>query len=88
MPNAGLQGGMTDHNGTITSGSGDVSIEGRAAGRIGDSHDCGYEHHGGSLISSGSATVSINGRAAARVGDSCSCGATLTSNHANTVSIG
>lgn len=60
---------------TIASGSGDVSINGRAAARVGDTSTT-HQKPGGrrcgshaATISVGSGTVFINGRPAARVGD-------------------
>ena len=61
----------------LSSASGNVFVNGKGAGRIGDSypaHGC-PEHpaHSGN-IAAGSGTVFINGRAAARIGDAVSCG--------------
>lgn len=61
----------------LTSASSDVFINGRGAGRIGDSyaaHGCkAHPSHSG-VIASGSSTVFINGKSAGRVGDAVSCG--------------
>lgn len=64
----------------LGSGSPDVLINGKAAGRVGDpytAHSC--DDHGSHVgtISSGSSTVFINGRPAGRVGDAVSCGGTV-----------
>lgn len=70
--------------------SGNVLINGRGAGRVGDTyaaHSCKtHPSHTGS-ISSGSGSVTINGQPAARVGDSVSCGGTVAQGSGN-VSIG
>lgn len=64
----------------LVSASSDVFINGRAAGRIGDSyapHGCvAHPAHSGA-IASGSGSVFINGRAAGRVGDPVSCGGSV-----------
>ena len=56
----------------LASHSGDVFINGRGAGRVGDT----YPPHSGK-IAAGSATVSINGRQAGRIGDPVSCGGSV-----------
>ena len=74
----------------ITSGSADVSINGKPAARQGDSvllHACPcpkmpHALHGRS-ISAGSSTVSINGKPAARVGDSLGCGGSVSAGSGN-----
>ncbi len=65
----------------IAQGSGNVSIEGSPAARLGDAttHPC--------AIAGGSSTVFINGRPAARVSDAVSCGGEIIGGAA-TVSIG
>ena len=63
----------------LQGGSGNVFINGRGAGRVGDPyppHSCGNSTHQGNL-GSGSSKVFINGRAAGRVGDSLTCGDTV-----------
>ena len=60
----------------LLSGSFNVTINGRGAGRIGDPyppHVCFKSVHQGNL-GRGSMTVTINGRAAGRVGDGTTCG--------------
>lgn len=78
---------------TISSGSGDVLINGRGAARVGDTSTthllpggkrCGSH---AATISSGSGSVRINGRAAARVGDPLS-GCTRISSGSGDVIIG
>lgn len=65
---------------TLVTASPNVFINGKAAGRVGDSyssHGCvAHPNHSGT-ISAGSGTVFINGRAAGRVGDAVSCGGTV-----------
>jgi len=55
--------------GTISSGSGDVYINGSPAARLNDDviHNC--PHCGTGYVSSASGKVIINGRGAARIGD-------------------
>lgn len=64
----------------LISSSPDVFINGRGAGRVGDTyapHGCrDHSPHSGN-ISSGSSTVMINGKPAARIGDSVSCGGSV-----------
>lgn len=74
----------------LATASGNVMINGRGAGRVGDTyaaHGCKtHPTHTGS-IASGSGTVTINGKPAARVGDSVSCGGTVAQGSGN-VTIG
>lgn len=64
----------------LVSASSDVFINGKGAGRVGDTyapHSCpSHPSHSGA-IASGSASVFINGRAAARIGDAISCGGSV-----------
>ena len=64
----------------LVSASPDVFINGKGAGRIGDSyapHGCiDHSTHSGK-ISSGSGSVWINGKPAARIGDTVSCGGSV-----------
>jgi PAAR repeat protein len=61
----------------LVTASTNVFINGKGAGRVGDSyasHGCvDHPNHSGT-ISAGSSTVFINSRPAARVGDAVSCG--------------
>ncbi len=70
----------------LASGSQNVFINGKAAGRVGDAyaaHSCkDHPSHIGT-ISSGSGSVFINGQAAGRVGDSVSCGGTVAAGSGN-----
>ncbi len=70
----------------LATGSPNVFINGRAAGRVGDSyaaHDCiNHPSHSGT-IASGSASVFINGKAAGRVGDAVSCGGSVAEGSSN-----
>ena len=59
--------------GTVTSGSGDVMVEGKQAARAGDTAGCA-----GPIIE-GSPDVFINGKPAAVQGDKTGCGGTITS---------
>ena len=74
----------------LASASGNVLVNGKGAGRLGDSyepHGCkDHPTHVGS-ITGGSSTVTINGKAAARVGDAVSCGGTVDQGSGN-VTIG
>ena len=74
----------------LASASENVLINGKGAGRLGDSykpHGCkDHPTHVG-FISGGSSTVTINGKAAARVGDAVSCGGTVAQGSGN-VTIG
>ena len=64
----------------LTTASGNVFINGKEAGRIGDtyaSHSCkNHPAHNG-MLNSGSNSVLINGKGAGRVGDSVSCGGSV-----------
>ena len=70
----------------LVSASADVIINGKGAGRVGDSyapHGCvAHPMHSG-VISSGSASVYINGKAAGRIGDSVSCGGSVAAGSSN-----
>lgn len=64
----------------LISASGNVFINGKGAGRVGDSyapHGCVVHPSHSGQIASGSSTVYINGRAAGRVGDPMSCGGSV-----------
>ncbi len=71
---------------TLASGSPNVTVNGKAVGRVGDpyvAHGCkAHPSHVGT-IASGSATVFINGKAAGRVGDAVSCGGTVAEGSGN-----
>ncbi|MEG1413468.1 MAG: PAAR domain-containing protein [Acidaminococcaceae bacterium] len=64
----------------LIAGSPNVFINGKAAGRVGDSyaaHGCvDHPAHSG-IIAAGSTSVFINGQAAGRIGDSVSCGGSV-----------
>jgi len=57
--------------GTITSGSDSVMVEGKQAARTGDSTGCG------STVVEGSSDVFINGKPAAVQGDATGCGGSI-----------
>ena len=64
----------------LVSSSTNVIINGKGAGRVGDSyapHGCIVHPSHTAHINSGSRTVFINGRPAARVGDSIDCGGSV-----------
>lgn len=70
----------------LVSASPNVYINGRSAGRVGDSyapHGCvAHPTHSG-VIASGSSSVFINGKAAGRIGDPVSCGGTVAEGSSN-----
>jgi len=73
---AARQGDLTNHGGTIVTGTPAVLIAGRPAARVQDTASCpvvppqpGPPPHVGGQIINGSSTVFIGGKAAARVGD-------------------
>ena len=70
----------------LSSASGNVFINGKGAGRMGDSypaHGCIIHLPHTGNIASGSASVYINGKRAARVGDAVSCGGTVAEGSPN-----
>ena len=71
---------------TLSTASNNVLINGKGAGRVGDSykiHSCkDHPSHQG-IISTGSASVFINGKNAGRVGDSVSCGGSVVEGSSN-----
>lgn len=85
MPNATRLGDLnTGHDScpptALASASPTVFINGRGAGRQGDSyspHSCVVHPPHVGAVSGGSSTVFINGKPAARVGDAVSCGGTV-----------
>ncbi|YCI82270.1 PAAR domain-containing protein [Enterobacteriaceae bacterium] len=77
MQNAARLSDSISHGGAVTSGSGDVFINGISVARVGDSANCSI--HGGSSVACGSGSVTINGAPAARMGDSTGCGAAISS---------
>lgn len=68
-------GDTHSHGGTVTSGTADSDISGRAVACIGDTAACHV--HGSVIIVSGDQNVTIDGKAVAREGDKLSCGALL-----------
>ncbi len=70
----------------LVTASSNVFINGRGAGRVGDSyaaHGCiNHPSHSG-VIASGSSSVFINGKAAGRIGDAVSCGGSVASGSSN-----
>lgn len=70
----------------LVTASSNVFINGRGAGRVGDSyaaHGCiNHPSHSG-VIASGSSSVFINGRAAGRIGDAVSCGGSVAEGSSN-----
>lgn len=70
----------------LVTASTDVIINGKGAGRVGDSyapHGCiNHPSHSG-VIASGSATVFINGKPAGRVNDPVSCGGSVAQGSPN-----
>nr|DAP37332.1 MAG TPA: Baseplate wedge protein [Caudoviricetes sp.] len=85
MPNATRLGDMdTGHDAcaptALISASSNVIINGKGAGRVGDSyaaHGCVVHPSHSGTIASGSTTVFINGKPAGRIGDSVSCGGSV-----------
>lgn len=85
MPNATRLGDMdTGHDAcaptALISASSNVIINGKGAGRVGDSyaaHGCVVHLSHSGTIASGSTTVFINGKPAGRIGDSVSCGGSV-----------
>ncbi|MGH1486837.1 MAG: type VI secretion system PAAR protein [Cellvibrionaceae bacterium] len=74
------------HPSPITSGSGDVKVNGIPAARVGDSlapHVKPKSKPHGRSIAAGSSTVFINGKPAARVGDAISCGGKVATGSGN-----
>ena len=72
----------------LSGGSPNVNINGKAAGRVGDSyvpHGCDIHVPHSGVIASGSATVFINGKSAGRVGDPVSCGGTVAQGSNNVI---
>lgn len=85
MPNATRLGDMdTGHDAcaptALISASSNVIINGKGAGRVGDSyaaHGCVVHPSHSGTIASGSTTVFINGKPAGRIGNSVSCGGSV-----------
>jgi uncharacterized Zn-binding protein involved in type VI secretion len=74
------------HPSPITSGSGDVFINGKPAARVGDSlapHTKPKSPPHGRSIAAGASQVFINGKPAARVGDAISCGGNVAAGSGN-----
>ncbi|WP_130832943.1 PAAR domain-containing protein [[Erwinia] mediterraneensis] len=71
------------HGGVVTTGSGDVFINGAPAAIAGASSACCGLGHGTTAVVSGSASVFINGAAAARCGDMLGCGSVIVTGSAN-----
>lgn len=77
MKHAARLGDRTIHDGHIKEASPNVFINGIAAARLTDDHDCPRFNymtaHVGGPIKTGSGSVTINGLPAARVGDRAVC---------------
>jgi len=70
------------HGGSITSGSGNVRINGVPAAMAGgSSYSCSV--HGGGSVSKGSSSVFINGNPAGMVSGVCGCGAPVSNGSPN-----
>ena len=70
----------------LNSASTNVFINGKGAGRVGDSyvaHGCVKHPSHSGVIASGSSSVFINGRAAGRIGDAVSCGGSVAEGSSN-----
>ncbi len=70
----------------LVSSSGNVFINGKGAGRVGDSyvaHGCFIHPAHTGIIASGSSSVFINGLAAGRIGDPVSCGGSVAQGSPN-----
>lgn len=93
MPNATRLGDMdTGHDAcaptALISASSNVIINGKGAGRVGDSyaaHGCVVHPSHSGTIASGSTTVFINGKPAGRIGDSVSCGGSVAEGSGNVI---
>lgn len=93
MPNATRLGDMDTGRDAcaptaLNSASSDVIINGKGAGRVGDSyaaHGCIVHSPHSGVIASGSSTVFINGKAAGRIGDSVSCGGSVAESSSNVI---
>jgi len=73
---------------SLTSGSSNVLINGKPAGRVGDtysSHGCIAHSSHNDVIASGSGSVFINGLPAARIGDSVSIGGIVVEGSSNVI---
>jgi uncharacterized Zn-binding protein involved in type VI secretion len=71
---------------SLASGSPNVVVNGKLAGRVGDSynpHSCDVHPPHRGVIAAGSGTVFINGRAAGRIGDPVSCGGNVAEGSPN-----
>lgn len=79
MQNAARVGDATAHGGALSSGSGNVFINGLPAAMMGASVAPCAIGHGAAPVASGSGTVFINGLPAARLGDVTGCGAAVVS---------
>ncbi|KAB8305869.1 hypothetical protein EH228_19240 [Erwinia endophytica] len=77
--NAARLGDATGHGGALVSGSGNVFINGLAAGAVGISIAPCALLHGAAPVACGSGSVFINGNPAARLGDVTGCGAPIVS---------
>lgn len=72
----------------LSSGSPDVFINGKPAGRVGDpyvAHGCLVHAPHSGTIASGAPHVFINGKAAGRVGDPVSCGGSVAQGSSDVV---
>ncbi|WP_454767041.1 PAAR domain-containing protein [Cupriavidus campinensis] len=79
---AARQGDAIGHGGSITSGSGNVFINGVPAAMAGGSSSACSVHGGGS-VAKGSGSVFINGMPAGMVGGICGCGAPVANGSPN-----
>jgi uncharacterized Zn-binding protein involved in type VI secretion len=70
-----LVGDVTDHGGTVLTGSPDKTFDRVAIARVGDTVSC--PKHGNNAIVSGNSAISIDGKAAAVEGGRTACGSRL-----------
>lgn len=71
---------------SLITASSNVFINGKEAGRVGDSyavHGCIVHPSHSGVVASGSSSVFINGQPAARIGDPVSCGGTVAEGSPN-----
>ena len=82
MANIMRVGDSGSHGGSITTGSANVSANGKQVACVGDTYSCPI--HGANPITTGSGNTFANGKAVARVGDTTACGASLQTGSPNT----
>jgi uncharacterized Zn-binding protein involved in type VI secretion len=74
-------GDSSSHGGHVTTGSGNMLLQGIGIARVGDMHSCPIAGHGITAIVSSPTTATANGEVIAVTGAVAGCGAVISGSH-------